>query len=192
MITVDADHCLTERVAAQLTLRLEQVTAAVTLFDAGNTLPFIARYRKELTGGLDEEQLRQISTLVQQGRVLDERRAAILVEIETQGRLTPDLRAQILAAETRTALEDLYQPYKPKRRTRASMARERGILSAWISAPTPLCSQTWARSEERPSLISIIALTQPESASFRPSAIRGTGSRCFCTSFFSPSPALAP
>src|SRR5215211_555457 len=112
-----------EPIAATLQLRPAQVAAAIELLDGGNTIPFIARYRKEQTAGLDEEHLRQISAALEQGRALDARRATILAEIAAQGQLTPALQAQLLAATTRTALEDLYQPYKPKRRTRASMAR---------------------------------------------------------------------
>lgn len=116
-----------EAIAQTLSIRPQQVAAVVELLDDGNTLPFIARYRKEVTGGLDEEQIRQIGELLQKLRALDERRAAILASIEEQGKLTPELRQQIEAAETLTTLEDLYQPYRPKRRTRASVAREKGL-----------------------------------------------------------------
>src|SRR5215470_14060482 len=98
-------------IAAELTLAPHQVAGALALFDQGNTLPFIARYRKEATGGLDEDQLRQIATQLAVLRALDERRQTVLASIEEQGKLTPELRAQILAAESRTELEDLYQPY---------------------------------------------------------------------------------
>ncbi len=117
----------TQQISQQLNIRPEQVTATIELLDADNTLPFIARYRKEVTGGLDEEQLRQLKALLTTLRALDERRQTIISTIEAQGALTPELRQQLLAAETRTALEDLYQPYKPKRRTRASIAREKGL-----------------------------------------------------------------
>ncbi|HEX6289974.1 MAG TPA: Tex family protein [Herpetosiphonaceae bacterium] len=116
-----------QQIATQLNLRPEQVAATIELFDDGNTLPFIARYRKERTGGLDEEQLRAVGGALESLRALDERRQTIVAAIEAQGKLTPELHAQILAAATRTALEDLYQPYKAKRRTRASIARERGL-----------------------------------------------------------------
>lgn len=116
-----------EQIAAQLKLRSSQVTAAIELLDAGNTLPFIARYRKEVTGSLDEDQLRQVSDLRDRLCALDERRQTILNSIREQEKLTPELEQQLLAAETLTALEDLYLPYKPKRRTRASMAREKGL-----------------------------------------------------------------
>ncbi len=117
----------TPKIAKQLNLRSNQVTATVELLDGGNTLPFIARYRKEVTGGLDEEQIRQLSAMLTKLRALDERRQTIITAIKAQGKLTPELQQQLLAAETRTALEDLYQPYKPKRRTRASIAREKGL-----------------------------------------------------------------
>jgi uncharacterized protein len=115
------------RIAQELNIRPSQVSATIELLDAGNTLPFIARYRKEATGGLDEDQIRQLSEKLTQFRSLDERRQTILASIEEQGKLTPELRAQILAAQTMTALEDLYLPYRPKRRTRASIAREKGL-----------------------------------------------------------------
>lgn len=114
-------------IAAQLKVRPEQVSATIQLLDADNTIPFIARYRKEATGGLDEEQLRQVSDLLVKQRALDERRQTVLNSIQEQEKLTPELQKQILSATTLTELEDLYQPYKPKRRTRASMARDRGL-----------------------------------------------------------------
>jgi uncharacterized protein len=116
-----------DKIASQLGLRSAQVRAAIDLFDQGNTLPFIARYRKEATGGLDEEQLREISAQVTALRALEERRQTVLASIEQQGNLTPELRDKIMAAGTRTELEDLYQPFKPKRRTRAGIAREKGL-----------------------------------------------------------------
>ena len=115
------------RIAAKLQLAEPRVAATVQLFDEGNTLPFIARYRKEMTGGLDEEQIRAIEQTLATLRALDERRETILASIREQEKLTPELAAQLLKAETLTALEDLYQPYRPKRRTRASIARERGL-----------------------------------------------------------------
>jgi uncharacterized protein len=120
--------------AQQINVHTLQVTTAIELLDDGNTIPFIARYRKEATGGLDEQQLRQVQEGIGKLRALDERRQTILKTIEEQGLLTPELRQQILDAGTLTALEDLYQPYKPKRRTRASVARERGLqgLADWI------------------------------------------------------------
>jgi len=117
----------TQQIAAQLNLRPDQVTVTAELLDAGNTLPFIARYRKEATGGLDEEQIRQLSALLNKLRKLDERRQTVLSTIEEQGKLTSELRRRLRAADTLTALEDLYRPYKPKRRTRASVAREKRL-----------------------------------------------------------------
>ena len=116
-----------EKIAALLGLRAAQVRAAIDLFDQSNTLPFIARYRKEATGGLDEEQLREINAQVTALRALEERRQTVLASIEEQGKLTLELREKIMAAGTRTELEDLYQPFKPKRRTRAGIAREKGL-----------------------------------------------------------------
>ncbi|HLF89769.1 MAG TPA: Tex-like N-terminal domain-containing protein, partial [Anaerolineales bacterium] len=117
----------TAKIATQLGFNNERVAAAIQLLDDGNTIPFIARYRKEVTGTLDEEQLRAIAGALEKLRTLDERRATILKTIEEQGQLTLQLQSQILAANSRTELEDLYQPYKPKRKTRASVAREKGL-----------------------------------------------------------------
>ncbi|MFQ5435584.1 MAG: Tex family protein [Anaerolineae bacterium] len=116
-----------KQIASQMKLQPFQVTAVIDLLDDGNTIPFISRYRKEKTGSLDEEQIRAISDQVQKLRALDERRQTILNSITEQGKLTPELEADILAAGTMTRLEDLYLPYKPKRRTRATMAREKGL-----------------------------------------------------------------
>ncbi|MRR10588.1 RNA-binding transcriptional accessory protein, partial [bacterium] len=116
-----------DRIATTLTLKPTQVTAAVQLLEEGNTIPFIARYRKEMTGTLDDEQVRQVQAEWDRLRALDERRAAVLSSISEQGKLTPELEAHIRAAETMAVLEDLYLPYKPKRRTRASIAREKGL-----------------------------------------------------------------
>ena len=114
-------------IATELKLRPHQVAAAVALLDDGATMPFIARYRKEATGGLDEEQLRQIEIRLDYLRKLETRKAAVRAEIESQGKLTPDLDAQLRATATLQQVEDLYRPFKPKRRTRAAMARERGL-----------------------------------------------------------------
>ncbi|MDX2140091.1 MAG: Tex family protein [Chloroflexota bacterium] len=115
------------KIASELSIQPVQAAAAIDLLDAGNTLPFIARYRKEATRGLDEDQLRRLMELLERLRALDERRETVLASIEEQGKLTDELRGQIAAVATMTALEDLYQPYKPKRRTRAMIARERGL-----------------------------------------------------------------
>jgi len=115
------------RIAPVVRAKQHQVAAAIGLFDAGNTMPFVARYRKEATGGLDEAQLAGISEQLAVWRALEERRATVLAEIESQGKLTPGLRERIEAADSRTVLEDLYLPFRPKRRTRASVAREKGL-----------------------------------------------------------------
>ncbi len=114
-------------IAKALNLRPEQASAAIELLDEGNTIPFIARYRKERTGTLDEEQLRQLFALLEKSRTLDERRKAVIGSIEEQGKMTPELLQKLSAADSLTAVEDLYAPYKPKRRTRASIAREKGL-----------------------------------------------------------------
>jgi len=116
-----------EQIATQLNVKPSQVTAVINLLDEGNTVPFIARYRKEMTGSLDDEQIRIIADELIRLRGLDERRASILASIEEQGKLTDELRDSITAAVTMTALEDLYAPYKKKRRTRAMVAREKGL-----------------------------------------------------------------
>ena len=127
---------LVARIAQELTLPARQVAATLGLFEEGNTLPFIARYRKEATGGLDEVQLRDVRDRAEYLKELEERRAAILKSIDEQGKLDPELRARIDGAETKQALEDLYLPYKPKRRTRATIARERGL--------EPLADAIWS------------------------------------------------
>jgi len=151
-------------VAAQLSLHLPKVAATIELLDAGNTIPFIARYRKERTGGLDEAQLRAIDAELERIRALEERRDTIIGAIAEQGKLTPELRERLLAAATRTELEDLYQPYRAKRRTRASVARERGLeelaelvleqprtarrpdelAQAFVNAEVPTADDAWA------------------------------------------------
>ncbi|MDV3239705.1 MAG: RNA-binding transcriptional accessory protein [Gammaproteobacteria bacterium] len=130
---------LIQRIAQELAVRPQQVQAAVALLDEGATVPFIARYRKEVTGGLDDTQLRNLEERLGYLRELEERRAAVLKSIEEQGKLTPELSAAILGADTKTRLEDLYAPYKPKRRTKAQIAREAGIeplLDALLDDPT--------------------------------------------------------
>ncbi|MFN4342762.1 MAG: Tex family protein [Azonexus sp.] len=115
------------RIAVELNVRPSQVMAAIQLLDEGATVPFIARYRKEVTGGLDDTQLRTLEERLGYLRELEDRRAAILASIEEQGKLTPALKAEIEDAETKQRLEDLYLPYKQKRRTKAQIAREAGI-----------------------------------------------------------------
>lgn len=116
-----------EQIASQLNVKPSQVSAVIKLLDEENTVPFIARYRKEMTGSLDDEQIRMIADELVRLRALDERRATILAAIGEQGKLTDELRRHIHAATTMTALEDLYAPYKKKRRTRAMAAREQGL-----------------------------------------------------------------
>jgi protein Tex len=118
---------LVHRIAQELSVAPRQVASTLALFAEGNTLPFIARYRKEATGGLDEVQLRDVHERAEYLRELEERRAAVLASIGEQGKLDDALRAKIEGADTKQALEDLYLPYKPKRRTRATIARERGL-----------------------------------------------------------------
>ena len=116
-----------KQISRTLNVKASQVEAAIDLLDAGNTLPFIARYRKEATGSLDDDQLLQIHNLLLKLRALDERRQTILNSINEQGQMTPELQQKIEAATNLTNLEDLYQPYKPKRHTRASAARDKGL-----------------------------------------------------------------
>ncbi|BBL74854.1 Tex family protein [Methylomagnum ishizawai] len=115
------------RLAEELGVRAQQVKATVDLLDEGSTVPFIARYRKEATGGLDDGQLRTLETRLGYLRELEERRGTVLDSIREQGKLTPELEAAIHAADTKTLLEDLYLPYKPKRRSKAQIAREAGL-----------------------------------------------------------------
>jgi uncharacterized protein len=116
-----------QTIADGLKIHPHQVGAAIELIDAGNTIPFIARYRKEATGGLSDDQLFQIQQQLAKLRSVDQRRQAILKSISEQGKLTDELQQKIQAAESLTSLEDLYQPFKPKRKTRASVARELGL-----------------------------------------------------------------
>ncbi|MEJ2227669.1 MAG: Tex-like N-terminal domain-containing protein, partial [Alphaproteobacteria bacterium] len=115
------------RIAEELGVREAQVQAAVELLDGGSTVPFIARYRKEMTGMLDDAQLRTLEERLRYLREMEERRTAILDSIRSQDKLTDELEAQIMAAETKARLEDIYLPYKPKRRTKAQIAREAGL-----------------------------------------------------------------
>ncbi|CAJ7717220.1 RNA-binding transcriptional accessory protein [Burkholderia pseudomallei] len=118
---------IVQRIADELSVQPRQVAAAVQLLDEGSTVPFIARYRKEVTGNLDDTQLRQLEERLLYLRELEERRATIIASIDEQGKLTDELRAAIDAADSKQTLEDLYLPYKPKRRTRAQIAREAGL-----------------------------------------------------------------
>ena len=115
------------KLSEELGIKKSQAEAAVKLIDEGNTIPFIARYRKEVTGSLNDEVLRNLYERLTYLRNLEERKETVLNSIEEQGKLTEELKAQILAAETMVAVEDLYRPYKPKRRTRATIAKEKGL-----------------------------------------------------------------
>ena len=141
-------------ITKELNIPLHQVTVTVTLLDDGNTIPFIARYRKEVTGGLDEVQIRDIQTRLEYLRKLAERREAVKAEIASQEKLTDELVAQLDAATTLQAVEDLYRPYKPKRQTRAALARERGLellaqalLSACRGGASVPAPAAWATTE---------------------------------------------
>ncbi len=118
---------LIHRLSQELQIQARQAEAAVQLLDDGATVPFIARYRKEVTGGLDDTQLRQLDERLHYLRELDERRDTVLASIQEQGKLTPELRAAVLAADTKQRLEDLYLPFRKKRRTRGQIAREAGL-----------------------------------------------------------------
>ena len=113
--------------AQELEIKEGQAEAAVQLIDDGNTIPFISRYRKEMTGSLNDEILRKLYERLNYLRSLEEKKAQVLATIEEQGKLTEELRAQIEAAQTLVTVEDLYRPYRPKRRTRAAIAKEKGL-----------------------------------------------------------------
>jgi len=136
---------ISRTIATEIGATPEQVNAAIALLDDGATVPFIARYRKEVTGGLDDTQLRTLETRLVYLRELEDRRAAILSSIEEQGKLSDELRAQIEAADSKARLEDLYLPYKPKRRTRAQIAREAGLepLAAMPKKAWPMPKPHW-------------------------------------------------
>ena len=116
-----------DRIAKELSISNKQVVATIQLLDEGATVPFISRYRKEVTGSLDDLQVASIRDRIQQLRDLDARKEAILKSIQEQEKLTPELEKKIKEAETMSKLEDLYLPYKPKRKTRASIAKEKGL-----------------------------------------------------------------
>lgn len=133
-------------IAAEIGAQPAQARAAIALLDEGASVPFIARYRKEVTGGLDDTQLRNLEVRLTYLRELEERRAAVLASIAEQGKLSDELRAEIVAADTKSRLEDLYLPYKPKRRTRAQIAREAGLepLADGLLADPALVPETFA------------------------------------------------
>ena len=118
---------INQKITEELGVKRWQVDAAVKLIDEGNTIPFIARYRKEATGTLDDEQLRRLHERLTYLRNLEEKKEQVLSSIQEQGKLSEELKRQILAAETLVVVEDLYRPYRPKRRTRATIAKEKGL-----------------------------------------------------------------
>ncbi len=129
-------------ITGELGVKRWQVDAAVKLIDEGNTIPFIARYRKEVTGTLDDAQLRTLHERLMYLRNLEEKKEQVLASIEEQGKLTEELKKQILAAETMVVVEDFYRPYRPKRRTRAMIAKEKGL--------EPLAALSHFRKTEKP------------------------------------------
>src|SRR6202047_154282 len=133
---------INRQIAEELGIREQQVEATVALLDGGATVPFVARYRKEITGALDDAQLRTLEERLNYLRELEERRVAILNSVREQGKLDAALEAAILAADSKSRLEDIYLPFKPKRRTKAEMAREAGL--------EPLADLLLARPENDP------------------------------------------
>lgn len=124
-----------KKIAQEIGCRDSQVEAAVKLIDDGNTIPFIARYRKEATGSLNDEQLRLLHERLVYLRNLEDKKAQVIASIEEQGKLTDQLRADIEKAETMVLVDDLYRPYRPKRKTRATIARTKG----WRGLQTSSC-----------------------------------------------------
>ena len=116
-----------QKIKEELQVEKWQVEAAVKLIDEGNTIPFISRYRKEATGSLNDEQLRNLDERLTYLRSLEDKKEQVLKSIEEQGKLTDELKEKILAAQTLVVVEDLYRPYRPKRKTRASIAKEKGL-----------------------------------------------------------------
>ena len=143
-LTTDVLRSIEIRIAKGINARPEQVHSAVVLLDEGATVPFIARYRKEVTGGLDDSQLRELQEQLIYQRELEERRASILAALAESGKLTEELKRDIWAADTKQRLEDLYLPYKPKRRTRAQVAREAGLA--------PLAEMLWKNPNLNPEI----------------------------------------
>src|SRR5437763_2872871 len=153
------------RIAQDLQIRKVQVESVVQLLDEDNTIPFITRYRKERTGGLDEEVLRTVQERVTQLRQLAERKQTVLKSIDNQGKLTDELRAAILAADSPKRLEDLYLPYKPKKRTLATAARERGL--------EPLALAVWHRDGAVNNLAEVLpSFVHPEKEVHTPDDVR--------------------
>ena len=146
---------IVKKIAEELEIRPQQVEAVIKLIDEGNTIPFIARYRKEAHGSLNDEQLRNLSERLTYLRTLEEKKEQVLATIEEQGKLTDELKAQILAAETQVLVEDLYRPYRPKRRTRAIIAKEKGleplaqiILAQEVTEPLETIAEQYVSEEK--------------------------------------------
>ena len=146
---------IVKKIAAELEIRPQQVEAVIILIEEGNTIPFIARYRKEAHGSLNDEQLRNLSERLTYLRTLEEKKEQVLATIEEQGKLTDELKAQILAAETQVLVEDLYRPYRPKRRTRAIIAKEKGleplaqiILAQEVTEPLETIAEQYVSEEK--------------------------------------------
>ena len=133
---------INQKLTEELGVKRWQIDAAVKLIDEGNTIPFISRYRKEATGSLNDEQLRKLHERLLYLRSLEEKKEQVLSSIEEQGKLTEELKAQILAAEALVTVEDLYRPYRPKRRTRATIAKEKGL--------EPLAALIWLQKTGEP------------------------------------------
>src|SRR5581483_1786049 len=139
-----------QHISKELNIALRSLVATIELLDQDATVPFIARYRKEVTGNLDEVQIRSIQEKTEYFRELEDRRKTVLKSIEEQGKLTPELQHKIAATLDKNELEDLYLPYKPKRRTKASIAREKGLEPLadylWNQQPAELPLETFATS----------------------------------------------
>ena len=151
---------INQKITGELGVKKWQVDAAVKLIDEGNTIPFIARYRKEVTGTLNDEQLRTLHERLMYLRSLEEKKEQVLSSIEEQGKLTEELKRQILAAETLVVVEDLYRPYRPKRRTRATIAREKGL--------EPLASLITLQQLTVPELDCALEYVNPEKEVYKP------------------------
>lgn len=156
---------ISQIIAAELTVQPQQILAAIQLLDDGNTIPFIARYRKEATGGLDDTQLRHFETRLIYLRELEDRRQTILKSIEEQGKLTDELRDKIYATQSKTELEDLYLPYKPKRRTKGQIAIEAGL--------EPLADLLWNEPKNDPELTALSFVDAEKSVADSKAALDG-------------------
>jgi protein Tex len=160
-----SEDLLILKISTLLDIRVSHVTAALELLDGGATIPFISRYRKEATGGLDEVQVMRIRDEAERLRQLEQRRESILKSIDSQGKLTPELQKELLAAETLNRLEDLYLPYKPKRRTRAMMAKEKGL--------EPLALSLLEQKNEDPQIIAAAYISEEKGVASVAEALQG-------------------